>query len=144
MASRNWNNLSDSYRSRLERNGISRSDYESGASLDKVRGHGATPEHPERAESNPERYKDYLGTRNQLINDIQRAKRELFDASGKFNNAHSKKYIKVDSASGHVRTKQQLQEILKIAKGLKDGTITWAQFQGNPDWDEYRSAFFYH
>lgn len=141
---RNWNALSSNYRGRLERGGITREQYESGIKLEGARGHEATPERPERAESNPQKYKDYLATRTQLINDIQRVKRELFESSGKFNNANSKRQIRVDSETGHVRTKQQLQEILKIADGLKNGTLSWQQFKGSPDWDEYRSAFFYH
>jgi hypothetical protein len=57
---RNWEGLSGSYRARLERSGISRADYESGASVSAARGHGATPERPSRATKNPERYPEYV------------------------------------------------------------------------------------
>jgi len=43
---RNWDRLSVPYRRRLERAGISRSDYMSGQSLKRARGHSNTPEHP--------------------------------------------------------------------------------------------------
>ncbi|MGI8309036.1 hypothetical protein [Saccharopolyspora hattusasensis] len=57
---KSWNSLSDAYRRRLERGGISRQAYESGASLSKARGHAATPERPADARRNPGRYADYL------------------------------------------------------------------------------------
>lgn len=38
---RGWDSLSPAYRNRLKRNGITRRAYESGASLEKARGHGA-------------------------------------------------------------------------------------------------------
>lgn len=63
MPRRSWDSLSGSYRARLERGGVSRSDYESGASLSKARGHAKTPEHPSDAGRNPERYRDYLRER---------------------------------------------------------------------------------
>lgn len=44
MARKGWGQLSSAYRERLERGGISRSSYESGASLARARGHGSTPE----------------------------------------------------------------------------------------------------
>jgi hypothetical protein len=40
-----WESLSDSYRKRLTRSGISKSEYQSGKSIAKARGHAATPEH---------------------------------------------------------------------------------------------------
>ncbi len=60
MAVRNWDTLSDTYRRRLERAGVTRRAYERGASLEKARGHSQTPEHPERAIRNQEKYRRYL------------------------------------------------------------------------------------
>lgn len=56
-----WTALKESYRKRLEKNGITRRMYESGASLSKARGHGKTPEHPEDAYKgkNAEKYAEY-------------------------------------------------------------------------------------
>lgn len=56
---RDWEALSESYRRRLERGGITRSAYESGASLSAARGHAKTPEKPERVAKNPGKYADY-------------------------------------------------------------------------------------
>lgn len=49
MARKTWGALSENYRKRLERGGITKQAYESGASLSSARGHAATPERPERA-----------------------------------------------------------------------------------------------
>jgi hypothetical protein len=45
MARAGWNNISARTRARYERAGITRSDYDRGASLQVARGHGTTPEH---------------------------------------------------------------------------------------------------
>ncbi|QUH03825.1 hypothetical protein HUO13_26105 [Saccharopolyspora erythraea] len=57
---KSWESLSDAYRRRLERGGISRQAYESGASLSAARGHRSTPERPADAVRNPGRYAEYL------------------------------------------------------------------------------------
>lgn len=60
MAGRkSWDSLSPAYRARLSRGGVTRRQYESGASLAKARGHGATPEHPREAARHPEKYREY-------------------------------------------------------------------------------------
>lgn len=63
MARRTWDLLSANYRRRLERNGVTRSAYESGASLSGARGHAKTPERPERARKHPEQYPEYTRKR---------------------------------------------------------------------------------
>jgi len=57
---RGWGSLSQPVRRRYERAGITESDYSSGVSLSAARGHSNTPERPERAESQPDRYRQYL------------------------------------------------------------------------------------
>lgn len=67
MATRKqWGDLSPAYRRRLERGGITRSDYERGASLSAARGHKHTPERPEQAKRNPQRYRKYLQARQPI------------------------------------------------------------------------------
>src|SRR5690242_1733985 len=74
-----WDNLTESYRARLIRGGMTKSQYESGASLAQYRGHAKTPEHPERASRHPEKYSEYLSKRQrtggtvsaQELNDLQ-------------------------------------------------------------------------
>lgn len=64
MTRKGWDSLSEPVRRRYQRNGVSRADYESGVSLSAARGHAQTPERKERAERNPDRYREYLRRRN--------------------------------------------------------------------------------
>jgi hypothetical protein len=59
VKSRTWEGISPAYRARLERGGITRQAYESGAKVTAARGHGATPEHPRDAVKRPERFPAY-------------------------------------------------------------------------------------
>ena len=61
--SRSWDGLSETYRLRLQRAGMSRRLYESGASLRGARGHAGTPERPNRAEKNATVYSKYIRAR---------------------------------------------------------------------------------
>jgi len=54
-----WSKLSPAYRARLERGGLTRSDYLAGVPLSAARGHSQTPERPERVKWAPERYAKY-------------------------------------------------------------------------------------
>lgn len=54
-----WDALSESYRKRLLRGGITRDAYERGESLQKARGHAETPEHPKDAVKHPEKFRKY-------------------------------------------------------------------------------------
>ncbi|MER5542464.1 hypothetical protein ABT072_08395 [Streptomyces sp. NPDC002589] len=56
---RDWSALSAGYRARLEKSGIDRAAYESGASLKSARGHRETPEHPEEAARRPADFSAY-------------------------------------------------------------------------------------
>lgn len=60
---KSWESLSPSYRSRLERSGISAESYSQGVSLKAARGHATTPERPERAFRHPDVYGQYLRRR---------------------------------------------------------------------------------
>lgn len=58
-----WGQLSQAYRNRLTRAGITEHNYgtpEGAALRQRARGHGHTPEHPDRAAKNPSRYPDYV------------------------------------------------------------------------------------
>jgi hypothetical protein len=60
---RTWESLSDSYRKRLSRYGITKSQYESGSRpLSGARGHGATPEHGIKS-ANPRKHGEYIRKR---------------------------------------------------------------------------------
>ena len=55
-----WESLSPVTRRRYERKGVTKAYYEAGGSLKIARGHGSTPERPERAARKPHLYGDYL------------------------------------------------------------------------------------
>ena len=78
---RNWDNLSTSYRGRLERAGITREMYQAGVSVTAARGHSRTPERPQRAftpreQANP-RYSGYRMRRSDLLNRTQEHVRDI-------------------------------------------------------------------
>lgn len=139
---RNWDNLSAGYRQRLERSGVTRGQYESGASLEKARGHKETPEHPERAEANPQKYQKYLNERKNLVAKIQRAKRDMFSGSPKWNPKGSGRNIRVDAATGKVRSIQDLRAILAAATTARSKMNPWNYVL--EEHEDYASAFFYH
>lgn len=76
MARKGWDALSPAYRQRMERNGVTRDIYESGGSIQKARGHQATPERPERA--NAENFPDYFNRRQRLVRELAAKKQRLF------------------------------------------------------------------
>ncbi|MDP9026845.1 MAG: hypothetical protein M3N46_04720 [Actinomycetota bacterium] len=60
---RRWADLTPTYRRRLERAGVTPESYAAGASLQTARGHKATPERPERAVRDVDRFAEYLRLR---------------------------------------------------------------------------------
>lgn len=86
MARKGWNALSANYRARLEKAGISKTDYESGQSIRSARGHLNTPERPSQASAFP----TYQAERNRLTNRIVRMKQAFFGTSPKWNPAKAK------------------------------------------------------
>lgn len=89
MAARNWDALSPAYRHRLEKAGITKGAYQRGASLTAARGHKETPERPERAISNPERYKEYLSRRRRLETRVISKKEKMFGNAKKYSRKRS-------------------------------------------------------
>ncbi len=87
---RNWANLSPTYRGRLERAGVTKAYYEGGGKLGKARGHAHTPEHPEEAERNPEKYPKY---RNNLVKKVIAKKKRVFGDQPRFHELHSRDYV---------------------------------------------------
>jgi hypothetical protein len=56
-----WHALSPGYRARLEKNGVTKAQYDAGKSIAKARGHSQTPEHGIReALRKPARFKKYI------------------------------------------------------------------------------------
>lgn len=83
MARKGWNALSTNYRARLEKAGISKTDYEGGQSIQSARGHAATPERPTQA--NPTKHARYIKERDRLITRLTTNKEMWFGTSPKWN-----------------------------------------------------------
>jgi len=73
-----WTQLSPGYRARLQKNGISKAQYDAGKSLAKARGHSQTPEHGiKEAIRKPGKYRKYINKRT--ITGGDRSPREVAD-----------------------------------------------------------------
>jgi hypothetical protein len=140
---RNWETLSAAYRKRLQSAGVTKQQYESGESLEKARGHGETPERPERAEKNPTKYQKYTAKKQKLIDEIQEFKIAKWSHRPKWNKGRSEMTVKKDPGTGKLR-------------GIRDLNIIWAMcgvaiVDTWMDWwaivaldDDYESGFYYH
>lgn len=95
---RNWDALSSSYRGRLERNGITRSAYESGVNVAAARGHAQTPEHPHTGESRPE-YRQYHLRREQAERKVVQMKRDKWGMRDRWSDEGAEKSAKRMSMS---------------------------------------------
>ncbi len=89
MARKGWSALSSDYRERLKRAGISQSDYESGRSIIKARGHAHTPERPTSYKPLPQ-YQGYQQKYNAALNAFEARKRTLYGAQPKWNPIRSR------------------------------------------------------
>ena len=92
MARKGWEALSAAYRKRLEKSGISRADYEGGASIKKARGHGITPERP--IGYNPQQYPQYSQRRSSLERQVQARKEQVFGNSARWEAGRSMRAIR--------------------------------------------------
>jgi len=82
MAARKpWRDLTAAYRKRLSKHGLTEKNYNTpeGARLRQTaRGHGKTPEHPERANKQPARYREYLNKGEDELRQVMARKERLF------------------------------------------------------------------
>src|SRR5271155_210446 len=90
-----WQQLSPGYRNRLTKAGITKRQYESGASLSRARGHAATPEHGLKdAIRNFGKYRKYITKRTRTgptarpPEEIARDINEILDSA--YNNIHAR------------------------------------------------------
>ena len=141
MVGRNWGSLSPSYRQRLERGGINRADYESGATLSRARGHATTPERPQEAAKDEERYREYLGRRADAVRLIQRAKESMFGTSDKWDASKSLKYIN-KHLDGTERGAAQIKRAAAIAAQVAEGEIDLDTVR--EDYPDIWELFFYN
>lgn len=141
MARKSWSSLSPAYRTRLQKAGITQSVYETGASLSAARGHAHTPERPERAATNPQRYTRYLSNRNRLVQMVVDRKRRLFGHTERYNPAHAYSYVKdgVPNLPGYEQKPPGIAELQKALKMTDDEILTAARSQA-PE----KSYWWYH
>ena len=140
MASRSWAGLSPAYRRRLERAGITQARYESGASVQVARGHGKTPEHPERATRNPAKYREYISERQDIIRRVLQKKARVFGDRIKYNATRSEYNVRHPvNRMGTPQTPNwaAMRRFLKMSNAEIDA-IDWTA-----DKEEY-SFLFYH
>lgn len=87
-----WDALKASTRSRYEKNGITKSDYDAGISLKKARGHEKTPEHPNQFKAKD--FPDYARERSRLERELAQKKKDLWGDSPRYNPKNAEKYIR--------------------------------------------------
>ncbi len=107
MARKGWSSLSANYRQRLEKNGISKKDYEGGASIQAARGHKETPERPTQAAG----FSKYQAERNRLTDKVVQRKQAFFGTSPKFNPGRQKRAFTADPPS-----MAQLKQWVKLSQ----------------------------
>ena len=131
-----WSNLSPNYRARLERNGVTRTQYERGDSLKGARGHANTPENPAEALRNPDKYEIYIGKRDALIRQIEEFKRQKWGSNDNYNANRARRNISHDPATGKERSLTALRQIAAFADEDDYDTEDMS--------DDIESAFYYH
>lgn len=104
-----WASLSQDYRDRLARKGITPEMHAAGESIRAARGHANTPEHPKDAVNNPEKFKDYFGERRRLVLQVARRKARLWGESHKFNSRRSQDIVNMGWEGANVPSNAQLQ-----------------------------------
>lgn len=135
MARAGWDSLSDSYRGRLERSGVTRSDYERGESIAKGRGHSQTPEHPERAELHPDRYREYVRRRTALEQQVIAKKEEAFRGSPKWNATRAARNVHKVPHEGFTKPPS-----IRLMKKFLDEDFDYDQV----DWADDEWGFLYY
>lgn len=138
---RNWNALSEGYRTRLERNGISRQDYERGVSVTAARGHAQTPERPQQAARDETRFSDYLSRRAAIADRVEAFKRERWGDSPNYNPERSRRAILNHGVGvqGEKITPRTMANLRAVADALDD----YDDLEGEIP-DDIADAFHYH
>lgn len=136
---KSWESLSPAYRARLSRGGVTKGQYESGASLAKARGHGATPEHPREAARNPERYREYNRKRQPRTSTPE-------DIAYSLNAARDAAYFNINGRLGdYIKFREENVRARVYGGETRDGedqpgmTLSEARWSAQADTEELRS-----
>lgn len=128
-----WAALSDAYRARLTRKGITKRKYERGVSLSEARGHAKTPEHPEDVVRNPERYREYVERAASWQEKVIARKERMFGDRLKWNEEHGIRNVMVGFKEQEVPVPGV--RLLKEAMELSDEDFEdYAKLQNDPEW----------
>lgn len=92
MARKGWDALSPNYRKRLANKGISKSDYESGASIKAARGHEKTPERPRGFDRS--KFPEYVSRRESLMRKVAERKRQLWGDQPRWDDQRAEQHIR--------------------------------------------------
>lgn len=104
-----WSALSQSYRTRLQRKGVTQAQYESGVSLKAARGHAQTPESPTEYARHPGKFPGYRNRRKPMADRIAEKKRLIFGDRVRFNEERSTRYVKEGATDIRPPTMKQLR-----------------------------------
>ena len=140
MARKGWHQLSDAYRNRLQRGGITQSAYERGESLQKARGHGETPERPSQAytKSGRVRFRKYLERVGEIRKRTIDRKVRLFSQRFGWNEERARDYVMQGGTDVPKPTKKKLLE----AEAMSDDEIE--EMLHDPNIDEQWRFLWYH
>jgi len=137
---RDWSALSADYRSRLERKGITRTQYESGVSLKAARGHKYTPEHPEEAIKNPQKYKRYRASAKSLQQQVTERKERVFGGVHKWHEGRSREYVYSGGDGIRPPGVDIMRQFLKMTDAEIEAKASEAGYGLDDDW----RFLFYH
>lgn len=138
-ARKSWTDLSPEYRRRMQQNGLTAKNWntKTGDRLrEKARGHDKTPEHPERAGSNPSKYKDYLNRRQQLLARFLAHKAKVFGTGHKYRQAASDKLGRNNPTTGRPPKMSVMRAFLE----MDYDDVMELEFWDDTDWH----VLFYH
>jgi|SRR5215475_1704030 len=88
-----WASLSESYRERLARKGITPQMHSAGESIRAARGHARTPEHPSEAITKPREFPEYARVRTRLIAQVRAKKYRLWGQEHKYSDRRAASII---------------------------------------------------
>lgn len=130
-----WSELSESYRDRLSRKGITPQMHAAGESIRAARGHAKTPEHPQEGLKEPEKFRDWFNERQKLIAIVQKRKAKMFRGSNKYNARNARKYV-----SEGANNNPPSMKLLRWAATADESELMEDMTSGDEDY----SFLFYH
>lgn len=139
MAARKpWRDLSPAYRRRMEKHGLNSRNWgtKRGDALRTVaRGHGATPERPERAAKHPDKYSRYVQRRTDESIALWAKKQLLFSDRVKWRPRRAEEATRVNPQTNRPPRKKYVRLFLDMKPGMVD-EIDWS--------DDEWGFLFYH